>query len=157
MSRWLCSGWCNTRHSLLASCEVFTGANAKWYLSLRRGEVAVVSGFSLGFLQVQRLASNLCCCLKTVKSWEIICCFRSFLTRCCLLLPAKTVWNLQNPWQFIYTYSDLGSLSGIGTHFSHLNEFEKIIFSYTLETTTPGAFDLLYYFCAHHPFHPQPS
>lgn len=112
-------------------------------------------GFSLGFLQVQRLASNLCCYLKTVKSWETICCFRSFSTRHCFLLPAKTVWNLQNPWQL--TYSDFGSPSGIGTHFSHLNEFKKIIFSYTLETTTLGAFDLLYYFCALHPFYPQPS
>lgn len=40
----------------------------------------------------------------------------------------------------------------IGTHFSHLNEFKKIIFSYTLETTTLGAFDLLYYFVHFIPF-----
>lgn len=109
-------------HSLLAS---LTGADATWDLSLLRGEPAVGSG-CLGFLQVQRLASNLCCYLKTVKSWEIICCFRSFSTRHCFLLPAKTVWNLQNPWQL--TYSDFGSPSGIGTHFSHLNELKRSYF-----------------------------
>lgn len=51
-------------HSLLAS---LTGADATLDLSLLGGEPAVGSG-CLGFLQVQRLASNLCCYLKTVKS-----------------------------------------------------------------------------------------